>query len=188
MFFTMGTIQVLAALAILLTTQQIARYVYNLFFHSLHRFPGPLFCRVSSLPLAYQFLRGDGMAWILRLHNTYGNVVRISPGELSFSGVNAFQDIYGVQKGRSEPLCKDPDFYEDFHGTKHIGNSDATSHARQRRLLAPAFSGRALRMQEPLFLACADTMIAQLRQGIVAEPNRAWNMVTVYTCAVAVGS
>jgi cytochrome P450 len=53
------------------------------------------------------------------------------------------------------------------NGVNHlVGEIDNVSHARQRKLLAPAFSERALREQEPLITGYVDTMISKLRQEI----------------------
>lgn len=172
--------------ALFLIALQLATYIYNLTLHPLRRFPGPLACKASTLPIIHEFLRGNGIFWITDLHKRYGPVVRISPNELSFNSVEAFKDIYGFQKGRPDSLPKDPDFYEDIRGTRHIMNSDTANHARQRRMFAPAFSVSALKLQGPLFLACADRLIAKIRERIKLEAGCTHDMVKLYTCTVAV--
>jgi cytochrome P450 len=53
------------------------------------------------------------------------------------------------------------------NGVNHlIGEIDHASHARQRKLLAPAFSDRALREQEPIITGYIDTMISKVRAEI----------------------
>ena len=46
----------LAALAALLYS--IAHTIYNLYFHPLSKFPGPLLQRASRLPFLYKMFRG----------------------------------------------------------------------------------------------------------------------------------
>jgi len=41
------------------------------------------------------------------LHDKYGPIVRLSPNELSFNTVDAWEDIYGHRHGRPN-MAKDP--------------------------------------------------------------------------------
>lgn len=92
----------------LFTAYQLSIYVYNLFFHPLHRFPGPKSAAFSYIPKIRAALTGDGVFWIVDLHLRYGEVVRVSPNELSFSGADAWKDVYGHKKAGQPTLTKDP--------------------------------------------------------------------------------
>lgn len=74
------------------------RVVYNLFFHPLRKIPGPLFARASSLWRLIRYFRGTWHDDVLELHRKYGQVVRISPGEVSFTDQDAIKVIYGHGK------------------------------------------------------------------------------------------
>jgi cytochrome P450 len=100
---------------------------------------------------------------MLRLHERYGNVVRISPREVAFFTPQAFRDIYGFRAGRQ--FLKDRSHYvQPVNNADHLVCAvDPAVHSRQRRLLAFAFSERALRDQEGLIRGYVDELVAALR-------------------------
>jgi cytochrome P450 len=53
-------------------------------------------------------------------------------------------------------------------------------HTRQRKIFTPAFSDRALKQQEPLFIKYVDTLVTRLREGIESDPDRKFDMVRMY--------
>lgn len=61
-----------------------ATLVYNVFFHPLREYPGPLLSRAHRLVWDYHAFNGDLLRYVVRLHETYGEVVRIAPNELSY--------------------------------------------------------------------------------------------------------
>lgn len=105
------------------------------------------------------------------MHERYGPVVRISPNELAFNTAQAFRDIYGWRPGGC--FAKDRSHYlPPANGVDHLVCAvDNGVHARQRRLLAHAFSERALRDQESLIRGYVDTMIGKLRIELVRNDN-----------------
>lgn len=111
-------------------------------------------------------LRGTNHLDITALHERYGPVVRTSQTEIVFNTPGAYRDIYGARPGGCFP--KDPTRYlPPANGVNHlVGETDHATHSRQRKLLAPAFSERALREQEPLITGYVDTMISKLRGEI----------------------
>lgn len=84
-----------AVTSIKIVLYQILTIVYNLFFHPLRKFPGPILRRASSIPWAIQHVRGNQPFETHKLHEKYGPVVRITPNHLSFTNAQAFKDIYG---------------------------------------------------------------------------------------------
>jgi hypothetical protein len=81
---------------------QIVTVVYNLFFHPLRKFPGPLLQRASAIPWAVQLVSGVQALRTQQLHAKYGNVVRIGPNHLSFTDPAAWKDIYGHKSADME--------------------------------------------------------------------------------------
>ncbi|KAJ5591827.1 uncharacterized protein N7459_002196 [Penicillium hispanicum] len=140
--------------------------VYELYWSPLRRYPGPKLWAISRIPLQLSVLRGHNHLDITALHERYGPVLRISPNELAFNTPQAFRDIYGFRPGGCFP--KDRSHYiPPANGVDHLVCAvDNAVHARQRRLLAPAFSERALRDQEGLIKGYVDTMIGKLRSEI----------------------
>ncbi|KAK0613301.1 isotrichodermin C-15 hydroxylase [Immersiella caudata] len=70
--------------------------LYNLLFHPLRSFPGPLLHRISPLPYALLLPTGRAPQEIHRLHELYGPIVRIAPNHLSFTDSRAWRDVYGL--------------------------------------------------------------------------------------------
>lgn len=71
------------------------RAIYNLFFHPLRNVPGPFLARSSSLWRLIRYFRGSWHDDVIELHKKYGQVVRISPEEVSFTDQDAIKMMYG---------------------------------------------------------------------------------------------
>ncbi|KAL4903790.1 hypothetical protein BDW74DRAFT_168672 [Aspergillus multicolor] len=70
--------------------------VYNLFWHPLAGYPGPLLARVTRLYKAYVELLGRGclVHKLEELHAVYGDVVRIGPNELHYAAPSVYFELY----------------------------------------------------------------------------------------------
>ncbi|KAJ3545114.1 hypothetical protein NM208_g2676 [Fusarium decemcellulare] len=91
-----------------------------------------------------------------------GDVIRISPNELSFVTVEAYRDIY-IQSGKNKSRFIKSKFYDT--GEKILGLAqvqDPEEHQRQRKMLARAFSLRSLRGQENVVHDYTDKFLHQL--------------------------
>jgi hypothetical protein len=84
--------------------------IYNLYFHPLCKFPGPLSFAATDIPYADGYIRGTTPMTMKKLHDTYGLVVRVAPNRLSFNDGAAFKDIYGHRQGKLN-MQKDMTFY-----------------------------------------------------------------------------
>jgi cytochrome P450 len=107
---------------------------------------------------------------VTQLHDKYGDVVRVSPNEVSFiSGETAWQDIYGFRTGQhkgQQNMLKDPVWYpKSSNGAPSLLQSDDEAHSRGRRILSHAFSEKALAGQEPLLQRFVDMLIDELRES-----------------------
>ena len=99
---------ILFALVVVGFTVYIASIaVYRLWFHPLAKYPAPFLNRVTQLPAILSVLVGRLPMYTKTLHDRYGPVVRLSPNELSFNSVQAWEDIYGHRLGRPN-MAKDP--------------------------------------------------------------------------------
>lgn len=111
------------------------------------------------------------------MHETYGEVVRIAPGEISFISETAGKEIYGYHNGRPAWL-KAPRRPPFPNNVEPILTTSDTAHARQRRLLAHAFSEKALKEQEVLIVSYVDLLVEKLQEQVkVGNPV---NMVNWY--------
>lgn len=156
--------------------------LYNVWFHPLRNFPGPLLCRATPFYRHYKFARGELIFAMKSLHDAYGPVVRIAPNELSFINPEAWKDIYMPLPGSvgGGDMSRYDRFYQ-FAGPnapETIVSLDREYHARLKRQLAPAFSERALRMHEPTIQHYVDLLVRKLREETQDERKpidlRAW--------------
>lgn len=142
----------------------ISKAIYNIYFHPLSRFPGPLFGVATPIPHAYHLFNGGIVEWIQSLHEKYGEVVRIRPNELSFVEPSAWQDIFLARPLLAKPLLELSDMMlsaPDMNST-----TSPEDHQRMRKALSTGFSERALQSQEPIVQKQSDLLIKQL-QGLV---------------------
>jgi cytochrome P450 len=118
--------------------------------------------------------RGSLNKWLTVLHQTYGEVVRIAPNEVSYINPQAWKDIYGFRTGGKQSLAKDPLFYgpDASGGNAGLFRAGDASHGRQRRVLSHAFSDRALNDQEPMFEHYAQLLVQGLRKSSTVPNNK----------------
>lgn len=147
--------------------------VYNLYFHPLRHIAGPpLSIAFPGLRHVYK-MRGSLERKYIDFHEKYGEIVRVSADEVSFIVPEAWRDIYG--HGHAE-------FPKHFPGLtldhQKIVFAHSKDHFRYRRAMLPAFSDKALRLQEPLMRVYFDLLVKRLREQ--AEVGKPVNMVRWY--------
>lgn len=162
----------------------IARIAYNVFFHPLRKFPGPLSHRLTVLPRTFYLLTGRLPFHVSELHKRYGPIVRVGPHELAFSSPQAWRDIYGHKKVGEIELPKYDGTYQIFpHLPASIINSNREEHSALRRQLSHGFSDRSMREQEPLIGAYVDLLIKRLKDhtnGESIQNLREWYNFTTF--------
>ena len=84
--------------------------VYNLYFHPLSKFPGPKLWAATQLPYIISLVSGRLVVNQQRLHEAYGDVIRLGPNEVSFAKEEAWHDIYNHRPGHKDVL-KDEIWY-----------------------------------------------------------------------------
>ena len=113
---------------------------------------------------------------LLEIHKKYGDVVRIAPGELSYTNPNGWNDIYGHRSGKGE-IQKDPLFYASTSsGAGSIINCDRSRHSALRKQMSHGFSDKALRSQEHAIRVYANLFIQRLGE-ICGEGTKPVDMV-----------
>ena len=158
----------LTALEILL--YPVVKAIYNIYFHPLSKYPGPVLAKATKIPVALVSCEGSLSQWMNDLHNYYrSDVVRISPDELSFIDPSAWKDIYGVRPvGGAFP--KD---LSTLSSLKSIITANDEDHSRYRRLLAHGFSDKALREQEDLIQSYVGKLVDGLKDTIPKSNGKA---------------
>ncbi|KAK5175611.1 uncharacterized protein LTR77_000750 [Saxophila tyrrhenica] len=162
-----GTTTVL--LLLLLLPVYVAGYVvYQLRFHPLARYPGPVLGRVTKLHDLYHAYKGDKHVTLYQLHRKYGTIVRFSPNTLSINDSAALKAIYShganVEKG---------ELYKCFRAAPNAVSTllatEKDQHARKRRVMGQAFSDQALRGLEQYVQEHVQKLVDKVG-GTVAQP------------------
>lgn len=171
----------------------IARFifqgVYRVYLHPLRNFPGPRLSAFTRLPKVIASWTGNLHNYNATLHARYGETVRVAPDELSFIHPDAWRDIYGHGSGQGKgTLGSLPPKHWNWYGTASNGvahlvqTEDPSHHSRVRRIFKPAFSDRALKEQEPLFMKYVDKLVGNLKKAVREEPEHEFDMVKNYNC------
>ncbi|PSR83723.1 benzoate 4-monooxygenase cytochrome P450 [Coniella lustricola] len=160
----------------------VSKAVYRVYFGPLSHIPGPKLNALTMIPSARHLLAGTIAENTLQLHRTYGHVVKISPNEVSFtSAETAFPDIYGFRTGprKGRPnMDKDPAWYtKPSNSVPSILQANDADHGRGRRVLANAFSDKAVMAQEPLVQNYADQLISGMKRAAAAADGGVVNTV-----------
>ncbi|KAI0399852.1 cytochrome P450 [Xylaria palmicola] len=166
-------------LVVLFVLFSISYPIYALYLHPLRTYPGPKLCAITRIPYWIACLKGDQVRWMSRLHAQYGPVVRFGPDDLSYTDGQAWRDICIVPKGKKEN-GKEVGFHApSANGVPNIVcQNDMAHHARLRRALAPAFSEKALKAQEPLLQKYAGLVIARSRAAAELDLSELLNFAT----------
>lgn len=161
-----ATIWALTALLIF----NVLRCIYNVFFHPLRHFPGPLTSRASGLPNVISMLRGKWTLELLPLVEKYGPVVRIRPGELLITDPDAWRDIYSHQNGalaKGEEFAKWDTFYLTPGVPVSLLGESRDNHTLIRRQFNYGFSDKILRDQESIVKGYVDLLMRRLRERCI---------------------
>ncbi|KAK5168273.1 uncharacterized protein LTR77_006842 [Saxophila tyrrhenica] len=144
----------------------LAESISSVYLGPLSKFPGPKLWAFTKLPSIKAMVSGNEGQIYSELHQKYGPVVRVGPRQLSYAGgAQAWKTIYGFKKHGSSMPYKDPLFYgKSLNGTPNIIVADDANHSRQRKILAHAFSDKALKEQEPLLKRWAQLLRTKLRE------------------------
>ncbi|KAF2669327.1 cytochrome P450 [Microthyrium microscopicum] len=161
----MGIFYPAAVAAVVLgTVYSIWTVIYRLYFDPLAKYPGPLLNRISPIPSIISLLKGRIALDVKRWHDQYGPVIRVTPTELSFNSVAAWEDIYGHRQGLKN-MHKDPvhvGSVAPLAGVSTLTMANDDDHARQRRALAYAFSNKALLEQEHIVQGYVDLLLEKM--------------------------
>ncbi|KAK5952528.1 hypothetical protein OHC33_006573 [Knufia fluminis] len=152
--FRFWTIVVVAYFALLV--------LYNLYFHSLAKYPGPFWARTTLLWRFWHSMSGHPHRAIEDCHRKYGDVFRVGPNELSFATVQAFKDIYTARN----PVIPKSEFYDmlgsGFSEADIACERDHKTAVQKRALFSTALSVKALTEQEVVIQRSIDAFIEKL--------------------------
>ncbi|KAI0265912.1 high nitrogen upregulated cytochrome P450 monooxygenase 2 [Gloeopeniophorella convolvens] len=137
---------VAATFALYYTTILLSTATYRLSpWHPLAKYPGPFLARLSKFWLAAVAVRGKQHVNLKRLHERYGDVVRIGPNDLSIRDASIIPAVLGPGG-----LSKGPYWDNRTEPDSLVVLRDAAEHARARKSWDRAFSSKALKEYDVL--------------------------------------
>ena len=114
-------------------------------------------------------LRGTLPMDVRNLHEQYGDVVRISPDQISYIDPEAWKEVYGVRPGQPQRPKDQRHVSVGPNSTPSLLRTDDYNHSRYRRSLAHGFSEGSLQKQEPIVKGYIDLLIQRLREQIKTD-------------------
>ncbi|GIZ42927.1 hypothetical protein CKM354_000617400 [Cercospora kikuchii] len=100
--------------------------------------PGPTSCKLSPWTLRWHEVKGDREEWAHALHQKYGDVVLLSPREVSIVEANDIREVYVSHK-----LDKPPHatlVLEQFATTNLASTRESGLHGGRRKIVAPIYA------------------------------------------------
>ncbi|KAH7130957.1 cytochrome P450 [Dactylonectria macrodidyma] len=151
---------VMALLSILLI---IAISVYRIYLHPLSGVPGPFAAKITGLWRTWRYFR---MGWhddVLSLHDTYGPVVRIAPGEVSVVDADAVKRLYSHGSNKKKTAWYDT-WSDGVSVPVFFSETDKRIHAALRRRVSSAYTTTTVLKYEPYIQDCFDLSIKKFRK------------------------
>lgn len=98
-------------------------------------------------------------------------MIRIAPDEVTFAQEEAWADIFQSRPDTQHQFLKDPTWWARQPGSPNslLSAIDPEEHAKIRRLLAPAFTPRSLRAQEPMLHRYVSLLIERLHEAVTGK-------------------
>ena len=138
---------IVLAIAVACCVHFIYSVIYQVFYHPLASFKGPLLAKISHIYTIIWELKANRVHGVHKLLQRYGSPVRIGPNELAFADEKSFNEIYAQ---KSDPWPKSS-IYNTFSVTGSgniLSITDRSKHNAVRRLFSHAFSMKNLRNLE----------------------------------------
>ncbi|CAL1706398.1 unnamed protein product [Somion occarium] len=137
--------------------------------HPLARYPGPIPNKISQFWMINVAMKGKRHVYIQRLHEKYGDIVRIGPNEVSIRDASAINPLMGTTGWPKGP---------NLFGVRWMGPEpmdamimvrNPVEHHRRRRPWNRAFSTAALKEYEPLVAKRVNQLVGKIAsdKGVV---------------------
>ncbi|KPI35283.1 putative sterigmatocystin biosynthesis monooxygenase STCB [Cyphellophora attinorum] len=142
MLINTSTARLAGTAGIFLLAAFLLRKIWLLLTDPLMSLPGPWHAKLTGVVLKIQTMMGNRCFYIHDLHQKYGSVVLIAPGEVDISDLEGFREIHRIASGFQKT-----DWYTKFTPgleSNVFGLVDLQEHAARRKLLARGFSNSSL--------------------------------------------
>lgn len=146
--------------------------IYNLYFHPLAKFPGPLAWRASRLPFINSLIRGNLVIDVQNIHRKYGDIVRLAPDELSFAKEESWHDVFTIRTTQ-KPFIKNQVLFQPPPGqpTNMLLTPIESDSSRMRNLLGLAFTERATLQQESIVQSYVKLLMDKFQKIVASQKS-----------------
>ncbi|KAI0135899.1 cytochrome P450 [Daldinia grandis] len=160
--------------------------IYRLFFHRLRRFPGPLDLKISRFFSALRVAKeAKYQNEIAKMHEEYGDFIRIGPRVLCIVRDSAIPIIYGPNTNCHKPAMYMGSSIDPKKTTIH-GSQDPDDHRRRHKAWDKGFSIKALQTYEPRIRTLVTKLVNQISREEVVDAT-AWSMYLTFDIMGEVG-
>ncbi|OCK86317.1 cytochrome P450 [Lepidopterella palustris CBS 459.81] len=143
---------------------------YRVFFHPLRNFPGPLGNKIANIYFSAQLGNADAYKKVAKLHEKYGDFVRIGSSDLSIIHSKGVSIVYGPGT-----KCLRAAVYNGDPLPSLIAARDRSEHDKMRRNWSSAFSEKALRGYEQRIKIYEDQLAAAVSSGKPINVSKCFN-------------
>ncbi|KAF7317262.1 hypothetical protein HMN09_00461300 [Mycena chlorophos] len=175
---TLTPANLLYTTAVFLGSLTTSIVVYRLSpWHPLAQYPGPLLARVTKMWGLYTQLSTRKHKILKRLHEQYGDFVRIGPNDISIGNADAIKTVLGAggfQKGHYYEVFTDPDLNQ-----PNVFNMRGDAHAARRRIWNRGMGPEAMKSFEIPMAEHIKTMMGHLDR--LSKEKKAANMSEWFT-------
>ncbi|KAE9379978.1 cytochrome P450 [Stipitochalara longipes BDJ] len=152
---------------------------YRLAFHRLRHFPGPFGAKITKGYGLWMARNVKYVDEICKLHDIYGDAVRVGPNELSIRNVATLLAVNGPGS-----KCRKGTFYEPLHeqGEYPLAvTRDKAHHKQRRQVWEKAFNAKSLKAYEPRVKSSIDDWLSQVasHEGKLMEISH-WALLFVF--------
>ena len=142
--------------------------IYYRFFHPLAKFNGPFLATVTRAWIAYHSIKEDECPVFEKLHDKYGDVVRITPTLLLVNDATKMPEIYHRQANKSKHYITGS-----FGKAESVFNmQDWRQHAYHRKMIAGPYSFSNIKKMEPLVDARISDWINKIDELFAKTGNK----------------
>ncbi|KAH8688960.1 cytochrome P450 [Talaromyces proteolyticus] len=160
----------------------VTRTIYRLYFHPLHKIPGPRLAAATHIvEFYYDVVKGGKYIWeIERMHAKYGPIVRINPRQIHINDPEFYEQIYAGSKSTRD---KDTSYPPRLSASLSVISTIPHNHHRLRRsVMNRFFSKQSVVNLEPIIQdktdKLADHFEAAHQRGTVLKMEYAFSALT----------
>ncbi|KAI9294176.1 cytochrome P450 [Neoconidiobolus thromboides FSU 785] len=139
--------------------------LYNIYVSPLKKVPGPLINLIFPIIHDAYLLGGTYPEYCLDMHNKYGNVVRLSWNQVSFSSESAAKELYatyGYQKSNIYEILS-------VVGETTFSTRNKDFHRQRKKIIAPCFSDKVIGSVEYLVKKNLDNFVSKINEFVTQD-------------------